>query len=99
MHAQRLIRHKFLNPANNDIETIRRAWKILLHGQDKPEQRMQECNDALHFFGTSSVQELLGWYYPDDYPNQKQQFRRRTALFRISRIETRLPTAGSVQIR
>jgi len=23
---------------------------------------MQECNDALRFFGTASVQELLGWF-------------------------------------
>ncbi len=68
MHAHRLIRHKFLNPANNDVGTIRKAWKILLHGTGKEEHRMQECNDALKFFGTSSVQELLGWYYPDQYP-------------------------------
>jgi hypothetical protein len=68
MYAQRLIGYKFLNPANNDIKKIRTAWKVLLHGKDKPEQRMQECNDALQFFGTSSVQELLGWYYPDTYP-------------------------------
>jgi hypothetical protein len=68
MHAQQLIRHKFLNPLNNDVHAICNAWKTLLHGNDKLEQRMQECNDALRFFGTSSVQELLGWYYPDDYP-------------------------------
>jgi hypothetical protein len=68
MHSQQLIRHKFLNPANNDLEAIRKAWKILLHGKGKAEHRMQECNDALHFFGKSSVQELLGWYYPDEYP-------------------------------
>jgi hypothetical protein len=56
MHAQRLIRHKSLNPINNEIEAIRKAWKVLLHGRDdKPEQRMQECNEALRFFGTSSV--------------------------------------------
>ncbi len=68
MHSQQLIRHKFLNPANNDLEAIRKAWKILLHGKGNAEQRMQECHDALHFFGPSSVQELLGWYYPDEYP-------------------------------
>jgi hypothetical protein len=68
MGSQRLIRYKFLNPENNELEAIRKAWKILLHGKGKVEERMQECDDALHFFGTSSVQELLGWYYPDDYP-------------------------------
>jgi hypothetical protein len=68
MHSQQLIRHKFLNPANNDLEAIQKAWKTLLHGHGKPEQRMQECNDSLRFFGTSSVQELLGWYYPNEYP-------------------------------
>ncbi len=59
---------KFLNPINNDLETIRSAWKDLIHGGDKPEQRMQRCNASLRFFGTSSVQELLGWYYPDEFP-------------------------------
>jgi len=68
MHSQQLIRHKFLNPANNELEAIQKAWKTLLHGHGKPEQRMQECNDSLRFFGTSSVQELLGWYYPKEYP-------------------------------
>lgn len=68
MNSQRLIKHKFLNPANNDIEDIQRAWKVLLHGKDKLEQRMQECDGILNFFGTSSVQELLGWFYPNTYP-------------------------------
>jgi len=68
MHSQQLIRHKFLNPENNELEAIRKAWKTLLHGEGKLEERMQNCNDALRFFGTSSVQELLGWYYPDDFP-------------------------------
>lgn len=66
MCSQQLNRHKFLNPANNKLEAIQKAWKTLLHGFDKPEQRMQECNDSLQFFGKSSVQELLGWYYPNE---------------------------------
>jgi hypothetical protein len=68
MQSQRLIRHKFLNPANNELDAIRMAWETLLHGHGTLEQRMQECNDSLRFFGTSSVQELLGWYYPNEYP-------------------------------
>jgi hypothetical protein len=68
MNSQQLIKHKFLNPSNNDLEAIQKAWKVLLHGADKLEQRMQECDDNLKFFGRSSVQELLGWFYPDSYP-------------------------------
>jgi len=68
MMSHRLNRHKFLNPANNELTAIRGAWKELVHGKGREEERMQRCKDALRFFGTSSVQELLGWYYPDRYP-------------------------------
>jgi hypothetical protein len=39
-----------------------------LAGGAPEEERMQACNDTLRFFGTSSVQELLGWFYPERYP-------------------------------
>jgi hypothetical protein len=68
MNARQLNKYKFLNPTNNTIEIIRKAWKHLLHGYGKEEERMRACDDALRFFGTSSVQELLGWYYPERYP-------------------------------
>lgn len=68
MGSLKLIRHKFLNPANNEIDDIRAAWRVLIHGKEKPESRMRECSERLKFFGTSSVQELLGWYYPKQFP-------------------------------
>jgi hypothetical protein len=68
MNSQQLIRHKFLNPQNNELDDIRDAWKILLHGNGGLEERMQDCERKLKFFGPSSRQELLGWFYPDRYP-------------------------------
>jgi hypothetical protein len=68
MNARKLNKYKFLNPSNNHIDAIQKAWKTLLHSAAREEERMQECNDALRFFGTSSVQELLGWFYPRQYP-------------------------------
>jgi len=58
----------FLNPRNNKIETIRTAWKTLLHGRNALSERMSECDNALFRFGKSSIQELLGFYYPNKYP-------------------------------
>jgi hypothetical protein len=68
MNALQLIKYKFLNPNNNIVEKIRAAWKKLVHGHGSEEERMHACSKALRFFGTSSVQELLGWYYPERYP-------------------------------
>jgi len=68
MNSLQLNKHRFLNPQNNTLDKIIAAWKHLLHGNGHEEDRMHECGDALRFFGTSSIQELLGWYYPDRYP-------------------------------
>jgi hypothetical protein len=68
MNARQLNKFKFLQPHNNDISNIRLAWKDLLFGSVSVEKRMQNCDIALHSFGPSSVQELLGWFYPDDFP-------------------------------
>jgi hypothetical protein len=38
-------------------------WRVITD-IDNP----KNVNRALAFFGTSSVQELLGSYYPDEYP-------------------------------
>jgi hypothetical protein len=68
MNAYQLNKHKFLNPGNNSIEAIRSAWKALLHGSGNEQARMQKCGKALKSFGTSSIQELLGWFSPNLYP-------------------------------
>lgn len=68
MNARQLNKYKFLKTENNTIENIRDAWKHLLHDNGPEQERMRTCNNALRFFGPSSVQELLGWYYPNKYP-------------------------------
>jgi hypothetical protein len=68
MNARQLNKFKFLQPRNNDIGKIRSAWKELLFGGDSVEKRMQNCDASLHSFGPSSVQELLGWFFPEAFP-------------------------------
>ena len=66
----RLNKFKFLNPKNNSIVEIRKSWRHLLHGEGTEVMRITQCNSdlKLYSFGTSSIQELLGWYYPEKYP-------------------------------
>jgi hypothetical protein len=68
MNARQLNKSKFLRPHNNTLEKIRMSWAELLFGGGSPEKRMERCDDDLRFFGPSSVQELLGWFYPNDFP-------------------------------
>lgn len=68
MGARQLNKHKFLNPSNNSIEMVRSAWSDLLFGKDSEDQRIKSCDNRLRFFGTSSIQELLGCFYPEKYP-------------------------------
>lgn len=59
----------FLNQQNNSIETIKNAWKNLLHYKNKAiDVRMDECHKSLFRFGKSAIRELLAYYYPDQYP-------------------------------
>jgi hypothetical protein len=68
MNARQLNKFKFLQPHNNEVNSIRRAWKDLLFGGESVEKRMQNCDESLQWFGPSSVQELLGWFFPDAFP-------------------------------
>jgi len=68
MGARQLNKYKFLNGRNNSIETIRSAWADLLFGKDSEDRRIRSCDDRLRFFGISSIQELLGCFYPEQYP-------------------------------
>jgi hypothetical protein len=61
---------KFLGFANENLELIRKTWKTLIHGKKPLELRMSECKRTLAGmrFGKSSIQELIGFYYPKKYP-------------------------------
>ena len=68
MNSLPLNKARFLNPDNNNLGTIRDAWFILLHDDEDLQVRMTKCRDMLKWFGNSSVQELLGFYFPNKYP-------------------------------
>ena len=68
MGSNALNKTRFLNRANNDLKSIRNAWKTLLHGRGPLEVRMSKCHRTLKWFGKSSIQELIGFYYPEQYP-------------------------------
>ena len=68
MNSLPLNKARFLNPENNNIKTIRNAWFILLHNDEDLQVRMTKCRDMLKWFGNSSVQELLGFYFPQKHP-------------------------------
>ncbi len=61
---------KFLGFANENLGLIRKTWKTLIHGKKPLELRMSECKRTLAGmrFGKSSIQELIGFYYPKKYP-------------------------------
>ena len=54
---------------NNDLNVIIKEWENLLHNNAKGlDERMETCNKNLRFFGKSSIRELIGWFYPEEYP-------------------------------
>lgn len=59
---------KFTNPNNNDLEEIKRCWSLLLHSGDITSDKINEVIKSLKNFGITCVQELIGWYYPEDRP-------------------------------
>ena len=61
-------RTKFLNSSNNSLKDIIACWKLLLHSGPITSQKINHVTSTLNNFGISSVQELIGWYYPDKYP-------------------------------
>lgn len=68
LNSMPIQKHKFINPRNNDLQTIKFAWKDLLYGEDALPIRMNRCKDKLKSFGRSSIQEILGNYDPEKYP-------------------------------
>ncbi len=60
---------RFLNPLNNSADRIINEWNKLLHNKEvNIIERMEECKKNLAYFGKSSIQELISWFYPDKYP-------------------------------
>ena len=59
---------KFLNPQNNRIEDIRECWYKLLHTGKIDYEKIKYVTNKLRNFGHASVYELIGWYYPNEYP-------------------------------
>jgi len=68
MESHALNRYRFLNPGNNKLNTIKKAFQILLHDDRPIAERMELCNSSLNYFGKSCIKELAAWYYPDQYP-------------------------------
>jgi hypothetical protein len=68
-----LNRVRFLNPQNNELSTIRDAWRDLLYGPGAVSARMERCHQRLRWFGKSSIQELLGYFVPEKYPLRNRE--------------------------
>ena len=61
-------RTKFLNPQNNSLDDIKDCWNQLLHTGKIDSSKIKYITDRLNNFGHSSIYELIGWFYPNDYP-------------------------------
>lgn len=69
MKSLPLNKARFLNIQNNNLNTIKSSFNLLLHDTTKSiDDRMELCNNNLKYFGKSSIRELVSWYYPDQYP-------------------------------
>jgi PLD-like domain len=62
--------NRFLKHPRNTTKNVREAWRGLLYGHHKtlPTDEMAACASSLFGFKRSSVQELLGWYWPAKFP-------------------------------
>jgi hypothetical protein len=65
-----LARSRFIR--NNRLSVVRKAWHGLIHGRGSPKQRMESCKSTLYGFGRSAIQELMGYYSPNEYPLRNQ---------------------------
>lgn len=60
--------NNFLHSSNNKLKDIRDNWYLLLHTGEPNAAKIKTVNKNLRSFGNSSIQELIGWFYPDKYP-------------------------------
>ena len=61
-------RDDFVNPNYNKLSVIKDCWKTLLHTGPISKEKIDRTVRSLYSFGYSSAQELIGWYYPEEYP-------------------------------
>lgn len=66
----RLARHRFVS--KNKLSLVRAGLRDLIHGEGSPKYRMEKCSAALYGFGRSSIQETMGYYFPNDFPLRNQ---------------------------
>jgi len=68
MNSLPINKAKFLNKKNNRLNNITSGLNDLIHGQDDIKLRLLHCKNKIKYFGDSSVQELIGFYFPNKYP-------------------------------
>jgi hypothetical protein len=68
LYSNALARTKFLNPKNNKLSTISKAWLAIVEPGDRPVELILQDASKPFGFGRSSTQELLGWSNPLKYP-------------------------------
>jgi len=68
MNSYAINKARFCNPDNNPMLTIIESLTDLVHGEGDTVDRIRSSVSRLKYFGLSSAQELLGFYYPDVYP-------------------------------
>lgn len=54
--------------SNNNPQRIARAWNRLIQAPPINSQLIKEVIGKIKYFGMSSACELIGWYYPEEYP-------------------------------
>lgn len=69
MKSMPINKFRFLNKDNNNIKMIKQQWKNLLFNDTIGlDERMTTCHQNLKYFNKSSMREIVGWYYPEQYP-------------------------------
>ena len=81
LESYKINKIKFLNPKNNNIEDIRDCWNVLLHTGKIDNNKITIVKNRLRNFAWSSIRELIGWYYPNDYPLMNETSHRGMRFF------------------
>jgi hypothetical protein len=68
MNSYEINKSRVLNPSNNSIEDIRNAFTSLIYGKEPVGARIKDCESKVKYFGKSSANELIGCFYPKEFP-------------------------------
>ena len=68
MNSYDINKSRVLNPSNNYIKDIRKAFSTLIYGKSPVGARIKECERGIKYFGKSSANELIACFYPNDFP-------------------------------